>query len=259
MKRNFMSFTALVAADCLFLWMFFAADKVAASTGEARVAAEWRHGMAGGWPFYMPGFFGLTLAIAWWWRGRTWRRRVIEWTAAFAIAGGVAVMLMPLGVALMLNLLSEPAATVEMATTDAAPWSILFRGAFTVAAWSWFIGLGLHAIDRRRPIALVGALPSFLALHIARSGEAGSLVHAWFERSRTGDPAAWLTLILVPLTGWAVFEIARREATGTYPASSRAANVRGDREASIPSIREGTGVSGGEPRGDVRGPASARR
>ena len=63
------------------MWMFLAAaplETLAATGGLAgrheadvvaegyRVAADWRHGMAGNSPLYMPGFFALAVA-AWFW------------------------------------------------------------------------------------------------------------------------------------------------------------------------------------------------
>ena len=72
---------ALLGAAGFFLWMFLAAaplETLAATGGLAgrheadvvaegyRVAADWRHGMAGNSPLYMPGFFALAVA-AWFW------------------------------------------------------------------------------------------------------------------------------------------------------------------------------------------------
>jgi hypothetical protein len=70
---------ALVAANAFFLWMFLsvvhleAPGNVAGGANDTlhleavlQFAADWRHGMAGNSPIYMPGFFALA-AAAWYW------------------------------------------------------------------------------------------------------------------------------------------------------------------------------------------------
>ena len=67
---------ALFFSQTLFLWMFYAAEGLEqmAKAGSVvasppvnavevtyRYAADWRHGMAGGSPLYMPGFFAAAI------------------------------------------------------------------------------------------------------------------------------------------------------------------------------------------------------
>src|SRR5205085_5367591 len=73
---------ALALADALFLWMFLsvagidAAGNTLVATGHPDLghaihvfAADWRHGLNGHSPLYMPGFFVLTPAV-WYWSGK---------------------------------------------------------------------------------------------------------------------------------------------------------------------------------------------
>jgi hypothetical protein len=216
-----LSFATLIAADTFFLWMFFAAESVRAvatgregaslelTTAASRmVATEWRHGMIGGWPFYMPGFFALTMAIAWWSRNGTWRRLLLSRLSALTVASLVAAWLTPLATPWLERLLVDRIGPAMLTTPLVVSWSTAARGWFTVGAWSVFVGLSVLAVQRRRPAAILGAVPGFVALHFTRSGEAGDLVQAWAVRAGGGEPEAWLTLALIPATAWGVAALA---------------------------------------------------
>jgi hypothetical protein len=207
-------FAVLVAADTFFLWMFFAADGISAMAARGEVAAasravavEWRHGMIGGWPFYMPGFFGLTMAIAWWSRSGPWRRLLLARIAALVAAAIIAAWLTPLAIPWIERLAVDRVGTGAL-KTPVLTWSTVARGWFTVGAWSVFVSLGVFAVQRRRPAALLGAIPGFVTLHLTRSGEAGALAQSWATRAGAGELEAWLTLALIPVTAWGVVVLA---------------------------------------------------
>ena len=102
-------FVVLVGATSFFLWMFLAVAplETLADTGALRrtdgtdatlqayeFAAQWRHGMAGNAPLYMPGFFLLAVS-AWLWAGadvsaRPIPRLLIEGAVALIIGLSVA-------------------------------------------------------------------------------------------------------------------------------------------------------------------------
>lgn len=202
------SFAALVAADTFFLWMFFAAETIVAipeamSASSRAVAVGWRHGMIGGWPFYVPGFFVLTMAVAWWSRNGNWRRLLLSRIAALAIASIVAAWLTPLATRWLEGLVVDQIGPVVL-QAPVVTWPAALRGWFTVGAWSVFVGLSVFAVRHRRPVAILGAVPGFVALHLTRSGEAGELVQAWLSNARAGDVEAWLTLALIPSAAWGV-------------------------------------------------------
>jgi hypothetical protein len=164
--------------------------------------------MGGGWPFYMPGFFALTLAIAWWWRTRTWRRRLQEGLSAFVIASVFALVLTPLAAQSLERLLEARGIVGTETVAQNVSWATLLRAGLTIVAWTLFVGCGVLAVQRRRPLILLGAVPGFVVLHLVRVGEAGSLIQDWTARAGSAAPAAWLTVALIPLTAWAVGMIA---------------------------------------------------
>ena len=93
----------MLAAQSLFLWMFFStytlegmADAGALPvdrTTAYRYAAEWRHGLAGDWPLFVPGFFAVAVATWFWAFGRSLRVLLPRLAGYIAAAAVLALLL----------------------------------------------------------------------------------------------------------------------------------------------------------------------
>ena len=84
---------ALAASFFLFMWMFFASKALERTAAGGRFVAVggvdmsaaadeyaylWRHGMVGGWPLFVPGFFAVAVAVVVWSRGQTFGMVVLR-------------------------------------------------------------------------------------------------------------------------------------------------------------------------------------
>ncbi len=100
----------LFLTQTFFLWMFFTAgslerlaelDLISGPPGADvkhltfAFAARWRHGMTGGWPLYMPGFFVTAVAVWFWVYGLTWRKIIAEYAVMMGLAVVVALLFLP--------------------------------------------------------------------------------------------------------------------------------------------------------------------
>ena len=213
MKRVLMS-GPLFLAQAFFLWMFFASQGLerladaGACSGAAgptelraaayRYAAEWRHGLSGGWPLYVPGFF-LAAVVTWFWSfGRALRKLVPECLATMAIAYVAA-------------LATAPAGTHAVIQAVAADMGIICRGAvlaptivqsavgiYTLAAWTILVLACHRALWWRKywPLAIPVATDGILIA--LRPFTFDDLVATWFTRVSRGELLAVVSLILVP-------------------------------------------------------------
>ncbi len=225
--RRAASSAMLLAAASLFLWMFLAAaplDVLADSAGvvcgpgqdqrgdTSRFAADWRHGMAGNSPLYMPGFFALGVA-AWIWMGC--RSRVV-WTLA---AESGAVVLAACVVAWTSAAWASPAVAAAFERTTgcqisapwpAPPWHAFAQGLYTAAAWMTTVMAGRLALERRSWMPLLLIPPVTVVLALVRPWTVDDFVGLWASRARSGDAAAVGSALAIPLVAWMLILRTRR-------------------------------------------------
>jgi hypothetical protein len=213
-SANTTTLLALFAAQTFFLWMFFVAGgleqlaELGHISGPAGVnvkaaafdfAARWRHGMTGGWPLYMPGFF--ITAVALWCRaaGLSLRRIVAECAVAGVLAVIVAWLLAPGSASLALD-----AFHTETGLRCAGGWPgvagrVVGQGVFTLINWNSFILTSQLAIVRKslRPLFVPAALSGVLIL--IRPFTVGDFTSLWRQRVWQGDLVAIFSVLLIPL------------------------------------------------------------
>jgi hypothetical protein len=169
---------ALFFSQTLFLWMFYAAEgleqmakagSVAASpsmlSGPSvllgssinvvevayRYAADWRHGMAGGSPLYMPGFFAA--AITTWLLAcqRPLRQLCLQWFGLLPFSIILAMALSSAG--LQLVIAGFTTQTGFQIVGDHRSFSSVgvFHGIYTLVSWCTF-NVSSHQALRRRSL-----------------------------------------------------------------------------------------------------------
>jgi hypothetical protein len=242
--RRAASTLRLLAALALFQWMFLASEclerladagAVSGAAPAARdaayaFAAEWRHGMAGGCPLYMPGFFATAAAVWFWARGRPARALLLEGGAALLLATAAAAVLAPYGAAWVVEAF-ERRTGFACGVGPYAPTALGGAlGAYTLVTWASFIIAGQRALARMslRPFWVPFALNAVLA--VVRPVTVGDFTSLWWARALDGDPVAVLSLAAVP--GLAAFFAwdqlaARGPAGGLMPARARRSPPRG--------------------------------
>jgi hypothetical protein len=192
---------ALALADALFLGMFISVAQLdaqgAALTAQghldigARIlvfAADWRHGMNGHSPLFMPGFFALTPAV-WYWSQKQSVEELLRRGALALLAGFLlALIAAPLGRA------AADAAFVDQFHFAIQPnvghtWQAVPISAFTAVCWTVLIVAVRKATTTgsTRPLVLVVGLYAVL----------GFTRHWWsVDHFREGnDVARWLSRI----------------------------------------------------------------
>lgn len=220
----------LLAADILFLWMFFAADSITQTVLNGRVsggadpdlaltasryAAQWKHGMAGNSPLYMPGFFAVGVPVWLWSIGRPLGRLTVEWIAVVMAATVVAAGLAPLGA-------TRAIAAFEHAfgvTCVGAPLGFSPRGAalslFTLFTWSVdLISLQLM-ISRRNLFPAIAPVLLNLVMVELRPWAVNDFTTQWIADLSRGNAVAVLSLLAVPASlGLLIRYQLRRERAG---------------------------------------------
>jgi hypothetical protein len=195
----------LFAANLLFLWMLFASKGLERTAAEGRLAGRrggdvaaaadeyaylWRHGMVGGWPVFIPGFFAIAIAVAVWWRRRTPRELVVEGIFVLVAATVVARLLAPIGTDRLVPAFAHSAG----ATIDAAPlgasWTIAPIGWLTIVSWSALIVVARMSLATRSIRPAILPLVLYTGLAVLRPGEFGELVDPWARRLVQGDRVA---------------------------------------------------------------------
>jgi hypothetical protein len=203
-----------LAACTFFLWMFFAttpleglADRglVTAEAGREpsaiayAFAAQWRHGMAGNSPLYMPGFFATAGAVWFWSVGKTLRRMLVETIGILGIAFVVASALAPFGTVMVLERFGlQTGCTVSGAVSTGGVIAAA-QAVYTLLTWCTFVVASRFALEMRSFKLLL--VPSLLGvvLVFVRPWTVGDLVGLWIRRSSNTEPAAAISLVLVPL------------------------------------------------------------
>jgi hypothetical protein len=216
---------ALCAAQTLFLWMFFVAGglerlaELGHIIGPAGMnvkavtfdfAARWRHGMAGGSPLYMPGFF-VTAAVLW---RRAAGLRLPRVLAECVVTGALAViaawLLAPGGASLAMESFH-----LETGLRCAEDWPgvsgrVLGQGVFTLISWNTFVLTSQLAVIRKsfRPLWIPAALG--VALMAIRPVTVGDFTSLWAQRVWQGNLVAILSALLIPLLSALLLWVLRR-------------------------------------------------
>jgi hypothetical protein len=166
-------------------------------------AADWRHGMNGYSPIYMPGFFALGIA-AWYWTGRQ--------SVPGLVAGGVIALVAGLAVAWVAMPVGRTSAVAAFAREFHLPlgaevsstWQVVSVSAYTAACWTVLVVGSRKAIAARslRPLAVAPVLYGLLAFtrrwsfeHLRR----GDDIARWGKRLTEGDAIAIGSLLAIPL------------------------------------------------------------
>lgn len=223
----------LLAAHTLFLWMFFSADSVAqmAALGRGsgppdldvglvagRFAAQWKHGMAGNSPLYMPGFFAVGLLTWLWSIGRPLRALVAEWVAILAIGFVLAAVLAPLGAVHAIESFERSSGLARVAAAPGPSLASLGVSTFTLFSWTAAIFCLQLSVERRslKPMALPVAL-HYILLRM-RPWAINDFTTQWFGDVSRGRPVAVLSLVAVPVlvTGLVIYQLRRENTAPTH-------------------------------------------
>jgi hypothetical protein len=217
----------LLAADTLFVWMFLAAaplERMAVAghfAGGSRLAvdaafafaADWRHGMAGNSPLYMPGFFALAAATWVWCDHRRWPQLAIERAASLAGALMLAWLAAPFGTSAVVDAF---ASAWQTAATSALPQPGLHAaaaGCYTALAWSVFVGGCRQALLRRTWWPLAPAPVLAVVLAAARPWTVGDFTALWLSRAGDADAVAVGSLLAIPATSAVLAAYHRRRSS----------------------------------------------
>jgi hypothetical protein len=220
---------ALLAAASFFIWMFLAVAPVevlADSGGLAaapaidvrieayRFASDWRHGMTGNSPLYMPGFFLLAIAV-WVWcgggaSGRPGASLVVEGAAVLLVAVLIAWTTADLAAGMIARDL-ERAATLEAITAWPSPgWRAVVQGSYTAAAWITGIVACQRALSRRSWKPLLIIVPVTAVLAAIRPWTVDDFIELWGARIALGDLPAVSSALAIPTVTWMLIALERR-------------------------------------------------
>jgi hypothetical protein len=205
---------ALFIADAFFLWMFFSAEglELAGQTGQVAVgsgidpvrsaaefSASWRHGMAGGWPLYMPGFFVTAVAIWLWSDGSSILNLIFRATAVIATATVAALILTPVGASLVAAEFEQQTGLRVVRPLPGASVTGVISGLYTLLTWQTFIGAGRCALTKMSFKPYVPAVILTLGLGLVRPMLVDDFVSLWSRRVFEGNGAAIVSLLLIPI------------------------------------------------------------
>jgi len=199
----------LLLAQILFLTTFLAAEplEILADTGQIQAretvylyASRWRHGMAGNWPVYMPGFFGVALTVWFWALRRTPSQMLREGSGLTLLALLVALLLQPASTAVMVAQFQAETGLAVADNAGSLPSNTaigIFRSAYTL----WTFGVGIVAIQ----IAIARlqlwplALPFVMNLILAaiRPWTVGDFTNHWIQQALDLNPVAGFSLLAV--------------------------------------------------------------
>ena len=196
----------LCAAQALFLWMFLAADPLeqlaernqlapaSTTTREDafRFAADWRHGMAGNSPLYLPGFFLLALAT---WLADRSRLSLRVATILFLLALFAARLVGPFAGDSIVHRFAQESGAQAIGALASPRWTTAVVAGYTLLTWSVFI-IGLRrAIISRSYRLLLATAPMTLVLAAIRPWTVGDFSSIWASRVASGNAAAIGSLI----------------------------------------------------------------
>jgi hypothetical protein len=181
MLHRSVSLLALFSAASFFLWMFLAVAPIEALADTHglvsvagtdpmeqayRFAADWRHGMAGNSPLYMPGFFALAGA-AWVWSSANRRPRPIRqlgWEGGAVLAGALAAAWtasQAMGT-IMVPAFERGAGVQVIAPWPPIPQRAIVQGLYTAATWMTTVVACRRALARPSiaPLLVIHPSPS---------------------------------------------------------------------------------------------------
>ena len=264
---------ALLGAASLFLWMFLAAAPLEtladsgglSSRGEGdvtveayRFAADWRHGMAGNSPLYMPGFLALALA-AWFWARRAMHRSGGSWSKA--ASSSAPDMPSPWSAWAPRPLRSSrrssaPTHLAVVAPWPAPPWRASGQGLYTAATWMAFVAACRRSLARRSFAPLLLVPPMTIALAVVRPWTVDDFVALWITRATAGDATAIGSAAAIPIVVWFLVRTEwsphwdhtqrKRSSNGRRPLSATDQHDRGAEQRRIEAGR-GRSLPAGQP------------
>ena len=162
-------------------------------------AARWRHGMTGGWPLYMPGFFVTAIAVWFWAYGLTWRKMVAEYAVITALAIFVAMLLLPSRTGFVVDAFQLQTGLRCEGQGVAIAGRVIGQGVFTLINWSSFVGASQFCLVQKsfRPLLLPAGLS--LLLVFIRPFTADEFTTFWFQQIQQGEVVAIFSALLIPL------------------------------------------------------------
>ncbi len=206
----------LFVSHAFFLWMFLASEGLEQLADAYRItggqggqdtdtralayqfAAQWRHGMTGGWPLYMPGFFATAIATWFWSAGKTIRRLIAEAIVIMILASLTARLLAPAGTSHIVEAFLRQTGFQREGSLLGSTIAGFSAGLYTLITWSTFIIAGQRALARRsfKPFWLPAILCIVLAM--VRTMTVDDFTSYWADRVVEGDGVAIFSLLLVP-------------------------------------------------------------
>jgi hypothetical protein len=165
-----------------------------------RYAYEWRHGMAGRWPFFVPGFFAVGIGTALWARGKTIHRIVGEGIAALSAATLIARFLARFGTRRLIRSFERDSGfecerePLEPTLAGAA------TGGLTVASWTALVVAAQRSVIKKSAWPLLIPLALYAWLASLRRGDFGLLALPWIRRAVKGDSTAINSSVLAAVT-----------------------------------------------------------
>jgi len=184
----------LFAALFFFLWMFLAAESLEETAAAGRFLSpegadatalaerysyEWRHGMAGGWPLFVPGFFAVAVATVLWSSGRTSGVLAVEGGVALLFALLAAKLLAPLGTDRLVPSFERDSGLVLAGSPLEASWGASLPGILTLVSWAALVVALQISVTRRAILPLLAPLACYSVLAVLRPGDFGDLVRPW--------------------------------------------------------------------------------
>ena len=203
----------LLAAQAFFLWMFLSTEPLERMAEAGRVrgglpgevrasayryAAEWRHGLAGGWPLYVPGFFAAAVVTWFWSFWRSLRRLIPECAGILCLALVAGLLAAPLGAELVARGFERETGLGCARPLPGPSAQGAMVGLCTLVAWTVVVLSCHRALWWRSYRPLLAPVLADLALVFARPFTFDDLVAVWVQRALGGQPLAIVSLLLVP-------------------------------------------------------------
>lgn len=200
------SLVFLFVSQTLFLWMFLSADPLeqlangygSRTDAAMQFAAQWRHGMAGNSPLYLPGFF-MTAAAVWIYaRGQpTAIAHAAGVAVAAVVAFGAAAALSPWGAEAVVRAFHSKMSSPAPSSIPSASLHAAMIGGYTLLTWSTFVTCARTALVRRSLSALLLPAALTVGLVLVRPFTADDFTSHWAVQVVEGDSVAWLSLLSV--------------------------------------------------------------
>jgi hypothetical protein len=209
----------LFAALFFFLWMFLAAESLEETAASGRFLStdgtdavaeakrysyEWRHGMTGGWPLFVPGFFAVAIVTVPWSSGRTIRGVLVQGVPALLFALLLAKLLAPLGTEWLMPFFEQDTGLTLAGPPLEATWSAALPGVLTLVSWAALVVALQICVTRRSIWPSLAPIACYSVLAVFRPGDFGDLVLPWAEALWEGDGVAVISTALIPVVGTAL-------------------------------------------------------